>query len=103
MGDSAAGNAGSDPRRITGGMLQVEIGVFRRHPAQVVRLVEAGAIVQLTRDGRPVIRIVPEPPQTDRWGPLRRPDIRAQIAMLESPPAQAHLWASVSVLIATVR
>jgi antitoxin (DNA-binding transcriptional repressor) of toxin-antitoxin stability system len=42
-------------------MRQIDISEFHRHPAQVIRLVEAGAVIQLTRDGLAVIRIVPEP------------------------------------------
>ena len=42
-------------------MRTIDITEFERHPAQIVRLVEAGEIIQLARGGHAVMRMVPEP------------------------------------------
>ncbi|MGV1005558.1 MAG: type II toxin-antitoxin system Phd/YefM family antitoxin [Candidatus Nanopelagicales bacterium] len=51
-------------------MKTVPMTQLNQHPNEVTRLVEAGEVVQVTRHGRPVLRMVPEPTATDPLGPL---------------------------------
>lgn len=37
------------------------MSVLNQRPSEVVKMVEAGETVQITRHGRPVLRLVPEP------------------------------------------
>ena len=63
---------------------------LNQNPSEVAKLVEAGEVVQVTRHGKPVLRIVPEPTATDPLGPLVAAGLLTQPANPRHAPHRAR-------------
>ncbi|NKY38598.1 type II toxin-antitoxin system Phd/YefM family antitoxin [Cellulomonas septica] len=63
-------------------MKTVPLTMLNQHPSQVVKMVEAGETVQVTRHGQPVLRLVPEPTGQD---PLAGLEAAGLLAAARSP------------------
>lgn len=80
--------------------------VLNQHPSEVTKLVEAGETVQVTRHGKAVLRLVPEPTAADPLGPLiaaglvgeavrpQRAPHRAEPLLSEQRADEALAWLS---------